>query len=163
MKVKTTRKLMLVATVALLSGSMVVYAAATLFTQTIPGQTFAVVSLNVGSCGSALSLDAALSQVPSISGNSAHLGFDCNGSPAFTTNGTVSESATATPAFTLPNSNWGLWVWPVGTDACNGTPAPAYPLTSGTPVALEGGTSYVYCLMTSSAASFSSFSITWSQ
>ena len=49
MKLKTSKKLMIIAAISLLSSTMVVYAATTLFTQTFPGQTFTVVTLTAGS------------------------------------------------------------------------------------------------------------------
>lgn len=161
MKLKTSRKLMLIAAVSLLSGSMVVYAASTLFTQTFPGQTFTVVTLTAGGCGSSLVLDNAFSVIPSYAGNAAYLDFDCGatGGEAFSSTGTTSTMATATPTFTLP-SGWSLSV--AGYGASCSSPGTT-PLASGTPVSLTGGTNYEYCLNSSSASTFTSFSITWSQ
>ena len=160
MKLKTSRKLMLIAAVSLLSGSMVVYAATTLFTQTFPGQTFTVVTLTAGSCGSSLVLNSG-SVVPTYAGGAAYLEYDCGGGvggEAFSSTGTTSTMATATPTFTLP-SGWSLSVAGYGSGCTSGTT----PLASGTPISLTGGTTYEYCLTSSSASTFTSFSIAWSQ
>ena len=158
MKLKTSKKLIIIAAISLLSSTMVVYAATTLFTQTFPGQTFTVVTLTAGSCGGSLVLNSGLSVVPAYAGGTAYLEFDCGGSDAFSSTGTTSTVATATPTFTLP-SGWSLSVAGLGAGCNTGTT----PLTSGSPVSLTGGTPYEYCLTSSSASTFTSFSITWSQ
>ena len=168
MKLKTSKKFMLVAAIALLSGSMVVYAA-TLFTQTFPGQTFTTASLVAGTCGSTLQLSPDEgNNAGGFAGNSASLVFDCAPPPtclacgsdlyAFTTQGPTSGTVTATPTFTVP-TGWTLGVSTDVSGGCTGVLA----LTSGTPATLTGGSSFVYCLSTSSSSTFASFSITWSQ
>lgn len=172
MKPKMSRRLMLAAAVAMLSGSTVVYAATTLFTQTIPGQTFVTASMTAGSCSGTPELDTYLSYAPGgFASNPAQMIYDCNpdplgatntGTAAFSTQGSTSITVTATPTFTVPTG------WTLGVEGkpssgssteCNGMTA----LTSGTPVTLAGGTSFVYCLSTKSASSFSSFSVSWTR
>ena len=160
MKLRKPRKLLLFSALALLSSSMVVYAATTLFTQTFPGQTFTVITLTAGSCGSSLLLNSG-SVVPTYAGSTAYLDYDCGGGfgqEAFSSTGTTSTVATATPTFTLP-SGWTLSVINYGSGCNVGYTV----LTSGTPISLTGGTQYQYCLTSNSASTFTSFSITWSQ
>jgi len=161
MKLRRKQRLMLIAAVVVLSGAMVAYAA-TLFTQTIPGQTFNVVTLTAGSCGGSLVLNSGASEVPAYAGSPSYLQYDCGGGPgqqAFSSTGTTSTTATATPTFTLP-SGWSLSVQGYG-DGCFAVGNTI--LTSGTPVGLTGGSTYEYCLTSSSASTFTSFAITWSQ
>ena len=163
---------MLVAAVALLSGTMVVYAATTLFTQTFPGQTFTTLTLVEGSScsGGNLEIDTAGSTIPTDSGSFSRIMYDCSTSQqAFSTQGSANATITVTPTFTVP-AGWALAVtgavypFNAASQPCSSNPSTVYPaLTSGTPVTLNGGTNYVYCLTSSSASTFTSFSITWSQ
>lgn len=166
MKIILTRTVLILALVMMLSGSLVTYAATTLFTQTFPAETFATASLNVGSkcSGGDLVLVPADSTVPNSAGQYAALEFACDstGDAAFTSTGTTSTTVTVTPTFTLP-SGWNFFVGPQNsptTIACSNV---EYEPTSGSPVTLTGGTSYAYCLTSTSASSFSSFTVTWSQ
>ena len=160
MIIKLTRTLIIFGTVLLLSGGLTVYAATTLFTQNIPGQTVLTPLLTEGtSCsGGNLYLDPNTSTNPLIAGKSALLGFTCTttggaGSEAFdTAGGTVS----VTPTFTVP-TGWSLGVSSL--EACT-TPTG---LTSGTPVTLTSSSPYWYCLTSTSASTFTSFAITWAQ
>ena len=159
MKIKLTRHLMLFTAVILLSGGLVAYAATTLFSQSFPGQTFATATLTAGSCGGSLVLDPSLSTY-TVAGSIATLLYACDTSesPAFSSTGSTSDLISVTPTFTVP-SGWILDVDNVG-DNCH---APIASLTTATPVTLPGGTNYIYCLSSSSASNFTSFSITWSQ
>ncbi len=88
MKIILTRTVLILALVMMLSGSLVTYAATTLFTQTFPAETFATASLNVGSkcSGGDLVLVPADSTVPNSAGQYAALEFACDstGDAAFT-------------------------------------------------------------------------------
>ena len=160
MKIKTSKKLMLIATFAVLSSTMAVYAATTLFTQTFAGQTFAAAAsyLTAGTCGGSLVLDSSSSTIPSSSGLPAVIVYDCGVSnPAFTSG---SVAVPTTPTFTVPTG------WTLGLDTIS-DPTPcssiALYLATGTPVTLASGAQWFYCLTTSSASTYASFSITWSQ
>jgi hypothetical protein len=137
----------------------VAFGAATLFTQSIPSQTFATPNLTVGSCGYNLVLDTGQTgPVTPFVNQIQGLVYDCGSSqPAFTTTGT-SGFVTVTPTFQVP-SGWSLALDTVG-DACGGNEAT---LTSGSPISLLSGSGYEYCLGTSSTSSFNSFTISWTQ
>ena len=162
MKLKTSKKLMLIATVSLLSSTMVVYAATTLFSQTFPAQTFQTPTLAQGSTcsGGALVLDSSASTNPTYSGSPSALvyGCDANGGAAFTAVGPIGGPVSATPTFTTP-TGWALAVILVGDMCTTSTPTTG----SGQPVILTGGDSYNYCLYDTTASNFASFSITWTQ
>ena len=161
MKLKTSKKLMLIATVSLLTSTMVVYAATTLFTQTFPGQTFnSVASLTEGTCGNSLVLDTSASTIPSAAGQAATLVYACDtsGGAAFNSNGAPQS---VTPSFTQLPAGWTLTIDETSDTSLCGTSAAA--LTSGTPFTPTSPNSFVYCLTTSTASTFTSFSITWSQ
>lgn len=161
MKMRMTKALMIFTCILVLSGGLTVYAATSLFTQTFSGQTFTTASLVEGSCGGTLQLDTSLSTIPTYSGDTAAIVYDCGSAngvdPSFSTQGTISTSVTVTPTYTVP-SGWSLSLSPADVPSCPGTA-----LTSGTPISLQGGSPYLYCLTSSSASNYSSFSITWSQ
>ena len=156
--------------VLLLSGGLVAYAATTLFTQTIPGQTFTTPSLVTGAnCNSNgnLVLDTSGQTInPTFSNNPSALvyGCDTSGATAFTVQGTSSTTVLVTPTFSVP-SGWSLWavINPSNCLTDNTANSNAIPLTSGSPSSFQGGSSWIYCLETSSASTFASFSIIWSQ
>jgi len=162
MKLKKSRKLILVAAISMLSGAMVVYAA-TLFTQSFPSQSFATPTLVQGSTcsGGNLVLDSAASTIPSYSGLPAALVFGCDssGDTAFSSQSFV----TATPIFTVP-SGWSLAIVNQGAlGECNTTSPPtSLTLTSGVPFSFSA-VSIDYCLYSSSATTFPPFTVTWSQ
>jgi hypothetical protein len=167
MKLKTSRKLMLIAAVSLLSGSMVVFAATTLFTQSFPGQQFTTASLVPGSTCSGGTLVGPYEPInPTYSNNPSALGYGCGagGDSAFTVQGTSSIQVTVTPTFSVP-TGWSLYA--VSTPGWCEVPEPTVsqvvPLTSGSPLTFNGGSSWVYCLTSSSASTFAAFTITWSQ
>ena len=152
---------MLFAAVTLLSSGLVVYATTTLFSQTFPSQTFTTASLSQNNC-SPLVLEYA-STLPSFAGSPATLIYSCSlapitvGDAAFSTTGTTSNTVTVTPTFSVPSG------WALGLDKWNGNCASPTTLTSATPITLTGGSFFAYCLTTTSASNFTSFSITWSQ
>jgi hypothetical protein len=157
MKLSRRRRLVLLAAISMLSGTMVAYAA-TLFTQTFPGQTFATPSINEGTCTSGLVVFTSASNIPPVGGNPATIAYACDpsGSPyAFSQN---APSVTVTPTFTVP-SGWTLGVGAAATPCASPTT-----LTSGSPVTLGGvpAGAWNYCLSTTSATTFTSFTITWS-
>jgi len=185
LKVTRTKTLVLVSALVIFSSSLVAFALTTLFSQTIPGQTFTTSTttttttsttftpgLTEGRCGNTLVLDTDAGNVPSAAGQSATLVFTCSvaTSPdaAFTLASGFS-SDTVTPTFTLP-SGWSLSVDsladnPSNVGTCTGGPYEVS-LTSGSSVFLgvDGGINgFVYCLTSSSASTFSSLSVTWSQ
>lgn len=169
MKLKASRKLFLVAAVSMISGAMVVYAATTLFTQTFPSQTFATPTLVQGSTcsGGSLVLDTTASTIPAFSGEYSQLVYGCDsaGDAAFVAQGGGGTSLTVTPTFTAPLAYGYPWTVAIDTTTdpsglCKGTSTTA--ITSTSPITLPGGNSYVYCLTANPAASFTSFSITWS-
>jgi hypothetical protein len=157
---------MIFTVVLLLSGGLVAYAATMLFTQTFPSQTFATGTLQAGTncTGGSLVLVPTGSSY-TIAGSPAILEYACNssGSPAFTSTGSTSDHVNATPSFAIP-SGWNLYVpLPIpGPVSCLNFTF-TYTLTSGTQLSIIGGTSYFYCLTTTSASNFTSFTITWSQ
>jgi hypothetical protein len=136
----------------LLSGGLVTYAATNLFTQSVPGQTFNSAFL-IGKCSS-LVLEPSLSNIP-LAGNAGFLAYDCGTSAAFIAN--PAGSGPATPTFNVP-TGWTLGVSPVSSDC-----SPQTTLTSGTAVTLTLSSGYLYCLTTTSATNFTSFSILWTQ
>jgi len=158
---KLTRTVMIFAAVLLLSGGLVAYAATTLFTQTFPSQTFTTPTLVAGSgCTSGnLVLDSSASTIPVYAGSPALIVYACSTSGATAFN-IVGPSVTVTPTFTVP-TGWTLGI-DTAADACKTTTG----LTSGSPITLSqsvfSGAGW-YCLTTSSASNFTSFSITWSQ
>ena len=166
MKVRITKKLFLFAALLILSSSVVTYALTTLFTQTFPSQTFTAETLVQGSdcSGGNLHVDSATQIANIFLGKGATIFYDCSDSDqAFSTQGTTSDTITATPTITGLPAGWtlklGVVSYPILTNPCSG----ALTLTSGSPVVLTGGTDYGYCFSTNSATSFSSFTITWSQ
>ena len=181
MQVTRTKTLVLLSALVIFSSSLVAFALTALFTQTIPGQTFTTTTTTTststtsaaglveGDCGNSLVLDTGDGSIPSSAGQSAILIFACSvattGSPvpAFTL---TSSLVTATPTFTLP-SGWSLSVDsladnPSTVGTCRGGPYEAS-LTSGSSITLTNVAGFVYCLTSSSASTFSSFSVTWSQ
>jgi len=178
LKIGKGKTLALVSAFAILVSGVAVFALTTLFTQTIPGQSFSTTTstsstststspyLTVGSCGDALELHTLWSTIPTYEGQAATLVFDCGVvvttvQPAFTTGGTVGE---VTPNFILP-SGWTLSVDTLvdvdSYNACQGEQV--VPLTSGQAVTLLSDESYFYCLTSNGATTFSSFGVSWSQ
>jgi len=165
LKVRMSKKLILVGALLILSSSMVTYALTTLFSQSFPSQTFATPLLVQGpKCsGGNLVLDPSAGFVPTYASGLALLvyGCDSSGDAAFYQQGTGSFAAV--PTFTLP-TGWIVLSIDTTTDPsglCEGTTVE--PLTSGTGVTVIGGSSYVYCLSTNPATSFSTFSISWAE
>lgn len=118
-------------------------------------------TLTAGSCGRTVVLDPSLSNYSPVAGTIAELVYACDtsGSAAFTTNGPTYITVSATPTFTVP-SGWIMWVDTTAGDCASISQSG---LTSGSPIALTGGTGYVYCLYTASASTSSTFSVAWSQ
>lgn len=152
---------MIFTAVLLVSGGLVAYATTTLFTQSFPSQTFVTQSKSGVSLFSQCNgITQSSKSNTSYAGSPAQILYGCysfgNIIAAFYTNGTTSSSVMATPTFTEPTG------WTLGlTD--NGGCISTITLTSGAAISLSGGTNYLYCLTTSSASNFTSFSITWSQ
>jgi hypothetical protein len=149
---------MIFAGVILFSGGLVAFAATTLFTQNIQGQSFTTAELTEGSCGNSLVLDTALGTIPPFAGETAALFFDCGEtssgiSAAFTAS---TPAAPVTPTFTITTTGWTLYICTITLSSCTA-------LTSGVSVSSLIGTGYIYELVSSSAADFASFTITWSQ
>ncbi len=163
MKIRSKRSLILLAAGIMISGAMVAYAA-TLFTQTFPGQTFATASLTAGPCtNNQLVIVPSESVIPGIAGSGASIVYACGtagtGADAAFQTATGNNPVSVTPTFTVP-SGWALGVSPVSSGPCQ---TGLISLTTATPVSLAGGTFYDYCLSSLSASTFTSFSITWSQ
>lgn len=159
MIIKLTRTLIIFGTIILLSGGLTVFAATTLFTQNIPGQTFSTAALTEGtSCsGGTLYLDPNTSTSPLVSGTAATLVYSCTatggaGSEAFDSAPGVGVGVT--PTFSVP-TGWSLSVSSL--ESC----ATPIALTSGTLVSLTSSTAYWYCLTSTSASTFSGFSVSW--
>jgi hypothetical protein len=161
MKLKTTRKLMMVAAIGLISGSIVVYAATTLFSQTIPS----VGSANVltAGCLGTTPLTNEGSPIPVV-GSSGVMLVDCgSGNPAFVSNG-----GTATPTFALPSAYSALYAVPspasLTVPPCSTSATGAVELTSGSPATLPAGV-YSYCAAYSNwpVGGAASFGVTWSE
>jgi hypothetical protein len=178
--IRVTRPLMILIAITFLSSGLVVYAATTLFTQNFPGQTFSTADLIENSAcgdtgsGGQLVLVTSLSTIPSVAGQSASLLFGCSNTGtsadyAFSTplgSGTVS----VTPTFTVPKG-WVLgYVYASTANGGGGIGGCTTDnsMTSGTPVSFTLGTTassseLEYCLVATSASTFVSFGITWSQ
>ena len=167
MKIRASRKLIAVTAFVILSSSMVVYAATTLFTQTFPAQTFATPTLvpNSACVAGALVLDTTDSTNPTYSGGPSALvyGCDASGASAFTVQGTSKFLISVTVTVTGLPTGWTLLI--VNSPSQCTTSLSAGITSSGTYAAqlFTGGTSWLYCLYSQNAASFSSFSIAYSQ
>lgn len=152
---KLTRSVMIFTAIVILSGGSVAYAAANLFTQSIPGQTFNT-AFEISKCTS-LVLDTAMSNVP-LAGGSGYLSYDCSTGAAFYASS--SSVGPVTPTFTVPTG------WTLGVALTENYCTTGYVtnLTSGTPVTLNNPTAgYQYCLVTTSASNFTTFNVAWSQ
>jgi len=112
-----------------------------------------------------LALDSKQSKLPSFAGRPATLVYACNknGYQAFFTSFSRRAGTQAvTPLFALPPG----WTLSVGVARPSGECSSKdglVKLTTGTPVTLPAGTNYIYCLTTSSASNFASFTISWTQ
>ena len=173
---------MLFVAVLLLGGSFIVYAAADLFNvQSNFVAANPMVLAFEGSLGtrhpslshpplrsdcSRLTLDSEQSTIPSFAGRPATLVYACGKGgdrPAFVTTESRSDnSPSTTPIFTVPPG----WTFSIGKAKSSGECSvdnKMVSLSSGIPITLPSSTDYVYCLATTSASSFSTFSISWSQ
>ncbi len=112
-----------------------------------------------------LALDSDQSSIPSFAGRPATLVYGCGKGgdrPALeTAESRTGNTPSATPMFTLP-SGWTLSIGKTKSSGECSSRDGMITLSSGTPITLHSGTDYVYCLTTSSASSFPTFSITWS-
>ena len=175
MRVGKAKTLGILSAVALFSTVIVAFALTSFFTQTIPGQTFTQSStttstfvMTEGTCGNDPVLDHSFGTIPDSAGQPATLVFTCSDSPTPDPAFVENTSGAAIPTFTLP-SGWSLYVDSLSEltsgSLCTHGQYEAGPLTSGEDAGLLTGGAlagqFVYCLTSTSASTFTSFTINW--
>jgi hypothetical protein len=154
------RSIMVFAAIILISGGLVSYAAATLFTQTFPTQTFGTPLLS--GCATLTSSVVVNSQSKGYEGTPTTIVYSC-GTTAALILATGLTSLTVTPTFTQP-SGWILGIEGSDIGCATGVTNSSLGvtnLTSGQSVTLTSA-SYDYCLFSASATNITSpFTISW--
>jgi hypothetical protein len=159
LKMKMKRSMMLFTALIILSGGLVTFAAANLFTQTFPTQTFGTPLLS--GCATLTSSVIVNSQSKGYEGTPTTIVYNCGTSAAFSM-ATGLTSLTVTPTFTQP-SGWILGIDGSGGGGCatGVTNSGVTNLTSGQSITLASS-SYDYCLFSASATNITSpFTISW--
>ena len=156
---RIARLVSLLLIVTLLVGSSLAYGAVAPF---VPGRPRAPPVVSSGCARLTLSHQ---STVPSFAGAPADLVYGCGrngGRPAFSTGHSHGgKPLLLTPTFSLPTG----WTLSVGKARLLHECSPRdrmVVLGSGRSTVLQPDTDYVYCLTTTSASSFATFSVTWS-
>lgn len=148
----TLRQVLAIVLVATTASAGTAYAAALLFTHTVPSVTVTAPAMSTTCAGTTLTA----STTSITSGTSGSITLQCPGPVAVFT----STGGPDTPSFTLPAGYTSLTITAFSNTNLPCTAGTA--LTSGTPIAIAPG-SYEYCLIyTNPSSAIPSFTVSWS-